>query len=387
MGLVGGHGRLGVVFVHGFNSSAAMWEPFTSLIGQDEDLDFVRPLPFSYDTRLWQPNPLRRVPDFDTVADSLKEFLDTEARDFNRLMLVCHSQGGLIAQRCLARMLVEGRGQDLARIRRVALFACPNNGSQFALALRRRVLRRNPQERQLRPLDQQITDTQRTVLRDIVNAREVTDRTCPIPFSVYAGETDNIVTPAAARSVFPNAAVLPGDHSGIARPASRAHRSYSTLRRLILTAADTDPSNTSTATQPGSLPAALTARDSAISGTHVAPEPANAVSESLMVSAVTIETFPDSVSVVRVAERIPDMDDADFRRQVISLMRQALAPQAGFSPAFRAHPRDHLLEIVERCQSHRMRGAALAAFRDAVSVLRPDDSATAELRAMIRDPE
>ncbi len=387
MGSVGGYGgRLGVVFVHGFNSSAAMWEPFTSLIDQDEELEFVRPLTFSYDTRLWQPSPLRGVPDFDTVADSLKEFLDTEAGGFDRLLLVCHSQGGLIAQRCLARMLVEGRGPDLGRIRRVVLFACPNNGSQFALALRRGVLRRNPQERQLRPLDQQIADTQRTVLRDIVNAREVTTRTCPIPFSVYAGETDNIVPPASARSVFPSAAVLPGDHSGIVRPASRAHRSYATLRRLILAAADTDPS-TSTAMQPTLLPDAVTAHDSAMSSTRVAPEPADALSDNSIVSAVTLETFPESVSVVRVAERIPDMDDADFRRQVISLMRQSLAPQAGFSPAFRAHPRDHLLEIVERCQSHRMRGAALAAFRDAVSVLRPDDSATAELRAMIRDPE
>lgn len=380
MGSAGGHGRLGVVFVHGFNSSAQMWEPFESLIGQDEDLDFVGPLPFSYDTRLWQPHPLRGIPEFDTVADSLKEFLDTEAGEFDRLMLVCHSQGGLIVQRCLARMLVEGRGKDLARIRRVVLFACPNNGSQFALALRRGLLRRNPQEHQLRPLDQQITDTQRIVLRDIVNAGEVTARTCPIPFSVYAGETDNIVTPASAGSVFPGAAALPGDHSGIARPDSRAHRSYSTLRRLIFTAMETDPSDT----DPSDT-------DSAMSSTRGASEPSDVVPESpvvsAVVSAVTIETFPDSVAVVRVAERVPDMDDADFRRQVISLMRQALAPQAGFSPAFRAHPRDHLLEIVERCQSHRMRGAALAAFRDAVSVLRPDDSATAELREMIRDPE
>jgi hypothetical protein len=357
------------------------------LIDQDEELDFVRSLPFSYDTRLWQPSPVRGVPDFDTVADSLKEFLDTEAGGFDGLLLVCHSQGGLIAQRCLARMLVEGRGPDLVRIRRVVLFACPNNGSQFALTLRRGVLRRNPQERQLRPLDQQIADTQRTVLRDIVNAREITARTCPIPFSVYAGETDNIVPPASARGVFPSAAVLPGDHSSIVRPSSREHRSYATLRRLILVPADTDLSDTSTATQSALLPGALTARDSAMPGTCTAPEPADTLSESSIVSAVTLEGFPDSVSVVRVAERIVDMDDVDFRRQVIGLMRQSLAPQAGFSPAFRAHPRDHLLEIVERCQSHRMRGAALAAFRDAVSVLRPDDSATAELRAMIRDPE
>ncbi|MEU9713951.1 hypothetical protein [Streptomyces sp. NPDC047976] len=31
-----------------------------------------------------------------------------------------------------------------------------------------------------------------------------------------------------------DAAVLPGDHSSIARPTSREHRTYTTLRRLIL---------------------------------------------------------------------------------------------------------------------------------------------------------
>ncbi|MFB8128623.1 esterase/lipase family protein, partial [Streptomyces mirabilis] len=232
--------RLGVVFVHGFKSQPAIWNAFQSLIADDADLNFVQPLPFSYATRLWQPHPLRRLPTFDTIADSLKEFLDTEAEDFGHLMLVGHSQGGLIVQRCLARMLAEGRGQDLARIRHVVLFACPNNGSQLALTLRRGLLGAHPQERQLRPLDEQITDTQRTILWDVVLAREVTERSCPIAFSVYAAESDNIVTPPSARSVFPKAAVLPGDHFSIVQPRSREHRSYTTLKRLIL-AVDKDP--------------------------------------------------------------------------------------------------------------------------------------------------
>lgn len=232
---------MGVVFVHGFRSSEDMWEPFTSLMAQDADLESIDALPFSYATRLWQPDPRRGIPSFDTVADSLKEFLDTEAESFRRLVLVGHSQGGLVIQRCLARMLAEGRGVDLARILRIVLFACPNNGSQFAMTLRRRFLGGNVQERQLRPLDEQITDTQRIVMRDVVHAAQVGERTCPIPFSVYAGESDNIVTPPSARSVFPNAGVLPGGHSSIVRPTSRKHRSYTTLRRLLLDAAGSDP--------------------------------------------------------------------------------------------------------------------------------------------------
>ena len=87
-----GHGRLGVVFVHGFNSSAEMWEPFTSLIGQDENLDFVRALHFSYDTRLWQLSPLREVPEFDTVAEERSKKLVEAHERFSSLMGTGHFQ-------------------------------------------------------------------------------------------------------------------------------------------------------------------------------------------------------------------------------------------------------------------------------------------------------
>ncbi|MGP3737492.1 alpha/beta fold hydrolase (plasmid) [Streptomyces sp. GDS52] len=232
---------LGLIFVHGFKSSPAMWDDFANLLAADTGLADVTQMRFQYATRLVEPGPLRRIPTFDTVADSLKEFVSTEAEGIPRLVLVAHSQGGLVVQRFLVRMLAEGRGRQLERIRRVVLFACPNNGSQLGLALRRWTLRSNPQERQLRPLDEQITDTQRAVLRDIVNATKTTERTCPIPFSVYAGETDNVVTPASARSVFPDAGALPGDHFTIVRPDSIRHRSYTTLRRLLLDAADASP--------------------------------------------------------------------------------------------------------------------------------------------------
>lgn len=234
--------RLGVVLVHGFRSSPAMWDDLTHLITEDEGLDFVETLPFGYATGFGRISPARALPTFDLVADSLKEYMDTEGEAFPRLMFVAHSQGGLIVQRYLVRMLAEGRGHDLARIGRVVLLACPNNGSEFLMSLRRNFLGlRHPQERQLRPLNDKITETQRTVLRAIVNATEVTAGTCPIRFDVYAGETDNIVPEASAQSAFPKVAALPGGHSSIARPTSRRHRTYTTLRRLILETSDSDP--------------------------------------------------------------------------------------------------------------------------------------------------
>jgi pimeloyl-ACP methyl ester carboxylesterase len=207
-------------------------------------------------------HPLRVYPGVDTAADSLKEYLATEAGDFGSLLLVSHSQGGLIVQRCLARMLGDGRGRELARIRRVVMLACPNNGSELLLSLRRGVFGSgHPQESQLQPLNEQVTRTLRTVLRDVVNAPGITERTCPIPFSVYAGESDGVVTPASAQSVFPEAAALPGDHSGILKAATADHRTFTTLRRLLLAARATGRPADGSASSPFTAPAVRRERD------------------------------------------------------------------------------------------------------------------------------
>ncbi|WP_128643489.1 esterase/lipase family protein [Streptomyces sp. SS] len=221
--------------IHGLNSAPKVWKPLQRLLAEDEQLSFVQPLPFGYATGVGRLHPLRVIPSIDTIADSLKEFIATEAEQFDRLMLVTHSQGGLVAQRHLARMLSDGEGHTLARIRRIVMLACPNNGSELLLSLRRGMLgRRHPQERDLRPLNDQVTATLRTVLRDVVHADHVSDRTCPIEFSVYAGESDRVVPASSAQSVFPTSAALPGDHSTILKADSDRHRTFTTLRRLIL---------------------------------------------------------------------------------------------------------------------------------------------------------
>lgn len=239
---------LGVVFVHGVRSSALAWDAFAGVMANDEELlrMVAEPVPrFGYSTGAWRSTfkPLTVIPSVSTAADSLKEYLITEASGFDRLVLVGHSQGGLVIQRCLVRMLSEGRGLELARIARVVLLATPNTGSELLLTLRRALVPGNSQERGLRPFDELVSDTLRVIVRDIVNAPEVpTQRSCRIPFSVYAGEADAVVTRASAQATFPEAAVLPGNHFTIAKPDSSAHRTYTTVRRLLLEAAAEGPS-------------------------------------------------------------------------------------------------------------------------------------------------
>ncbi|MFD5895646.1 MULTISPECIES: alpha/beta fold hydrolase [unclassified Streptomyces] len=233
--------EVGAVLVHGLFSSPRTWSPFETLIAQDRDLAHIDTLPFGYVSPVASFSPLRRIPSFDDVADSLGGFLEVEGGGYERLVLVSHSQGGLVVQRYLARMLHEGRGTELARISRVVMFACPNSGSELALTLRRALWRRrHAQERQLRPIHAAVTEAQRTVLSRVVHARSVTANSCPLPVTAFAGESDGIVTPASARSLFPDTGILPGDHFGIIRPDSPGHRSYTALKRLLLTPTDSD---------------------------------------------------------------------------------------------------------------------------------------------------
>jgi internalin A len=229
--------RLAVVFVHGLFSSTDVWSSFAELIRADSDLSMLTLLRFPYSSPVARVKPTRRIPNFNDISDSLGTYLDVEAAGYDGLILVSHSQGGLIVQRYLARMLSDGRGHDLARILRIVLFACPNSGAQFALLLRKAMgWWRHPQERELRPINESITETQRTVINRIIYARENTTNTCRITLFSYAGESDNIVTPASAKSVFPGTGVIPGDHSSIIRPDSHTHRSYTTLKSNLLAA-------------------------------------------------------------------------------------------------------------------------------------------------------
>jgi len=191
-----------VVFIHGLFSSAGVWEPFDRLIEADQELAQFQVLHFEYSSPRFNWNPLRRIPDYDVLADSLRTYLEIEAGDRTHIVLVSHSQGGLIIQRFLARMISNGRGHELSRIRRVVMFACPNSGSQiFIIARRRAMIWRHVQEQELRPINSAVTDAQQIVLSRIVHAQRVGPDECPIPIVAFAGEMDNIVTPASARGV------------------------------------------------------------------------------------------------------------------------------------------------------------------------------------------
>ena len=226
-----------VVFVHGLFSSSRTWDPLIGLLESTNTVSEAYDLiPFEYESPKWNINPARRIPNFSLIATTLKTFLDTTCGDYRAIVLIAHSQGGLVVQRYLTQMLDDGRGRELARISRVILLACPNNGSEFAWILRRAVgwFWHHPQEHELRPYADSVADTHHRVINRIVYANSISSDSCPITFRVYAGQSDNIVTPASARSTFPEYGALPGDHNSILHANSMKHGTYAALKTNLL---------------------------------------------------------------------------------------------------------------------------------------------------------
>ena len=226
-----------LVTIHGFWSSPTTWERLNAIWSADEQLRGLRIHPFGYPSpkkpRL--PFSTTRVPDYDDIAQTLATEYTVQLVEATDIAFVTHSQGGLILQRFLVWMLHQGRGRELKRIRTIVMLACPNGGSEYLRSVRH-VLRfgQHAQAGNLEVLDKQVAGVGRTVLQRIVNATGVDDHQCRIPFHVYAGNSDKVVTAASAKGAFPGASVLAGNHFSILDPAAPGNRTAETVKYHLL---------------------------------------------------------------------------------------------------------------------------------------------------------
>lgn len=225
-----------IVFVHGLFSSGDVWDRFITLLQGDETLGGVDCIRYEYSSPRLLFSIRKRIPSFDDLADRFRTFIEASCDAGRPMIIVTHSQGGLIVQRFLARSLDSELKYILPKIKLIVMFSCPNSGSDILLSMRKMlVIWRHSQEKELRPLNRLVTETRRTVLRKIINARPNDPTACRIPIYFYAGDTDNVVTSVSAFDVFPieNTGVVQGDHSSIIQPGSADDESYKVLTRRI----------------------------------------------------------------------------------------------------------------------------------------------------------
>jgi pimeloyl-ACP methyl ester carboxylesterase len=228
----------GAIFVHGLFSGPEVWDPLISLL--QSDTSFSRAFQFerfSYSSPKFEFRPWQRIPTIHEAALQLTTWLrdNDQLRGIPRIVLVGHSQGGLIIQQSMSEMLSDGQIEALRRVRAVILLATPNTGSELLLSLRRILGRiwRHAQERQLRPYDEQIEKMRRVVFERAVLPTVPSETVCPIRFFVYAGETDGVVPPRSALWMFPRAGILPGNHSTILVPTDTKDMRFQAVRSAL----------------------------------------------------------------------------------------------------------------------------------------------------------
>jgi hypothetical protein len=263
-----------LVTIHGFWSSPATWGRLDAIWCADEDLYGLQIHPFGYPSpkKPHLPFSATRVPDYDDIAQTLATEYTVALAGANDIAIVTHSQGGLVLQRFLSWMVNQGRARELARIRTIIMLACPNGGSEYLRSIRHILgFGRHAQASNLTVLNRQVADTQRTVLERIVNATGVDEHQCRIPFHVYAGSSDKIVTAASAQGAFPRASTLAGNHSSILDPAFPGNRTAETVKHHLITDLSASPPQLTRQVPPGSDARSDSASASLASESRVLP--------------------------------------------------------------------------------------------------------------------
>ena len=226
------------VFVHGFGSSSECWSPLLKLLNQDPRIrDRFDLACYDYPTKWFSFQPLRKIPALHEIGQGLGTFLNQrQFAAYPDLMLVGHSQGGLVIQSWLTSKLQEGEGEALDRVRQAIFIATPNRGSQLFSGLRKFVSRFNfnPQERCLRVLDPEIDQMMGVVSKRLVGAEARGPNSWPVPMLAFWGLQDNVVQQASARGPFETADPLDGDHFTVIQPENQLDGRYTAIAEALL---------------------------------------------------------------------------------------------------------------------------------------------------------
>ncbi len=226
-----------VLFIHGFGSSAKCWNPFLKLLREDARITERYELEcWDYPTKWIEVNVLGRIPRLEEIARALDNKLDSPSYHDRDVTLVGHSQGGLVIQAYLARVLERSEGPKLRHLRQVIFLATPCAGSKTAMSLRLLFSSffENPQEITLRVLNPDIADIREVVRERVVSATEESAKQWRVPIHAFCGLQDNIVPEASARGVFDSVKSVPGTHFSILQPKDTADDRYQEFVEVLL---------------------------------------------------------------------------------------------------------------------------------------------------------
>lgn len=130
--------------MHGLGGSEETWGEFPKLIKNDEAFTGYEVEIYEYPTSLIRAKsivekfskllswiiPQSKLPTIQEIAEGLRSELRIRYAEYQEIYLVTHSMGGLVARKYLIDFLKDDPSQ--LRIKKLLLYAVPNNGSDWA---------------------------------------------------------------------------------------------------------------------------------------------------------------------------------------------------------------------------------------------------------------
>ncbi len=116
-----------VLFIHGFTGTAKdTWKKWLLAINSDDTLREYRADTYSYQTAIFELPVGIRLPSIDELALGLLTEIDSRHLKSRRIVLVCHSMGGLVARKFLLSLAQQGLATERYSL---LMFGTPNSGA------------------------------------------------------------------------------------------------------------------------------------------------------------------------------------------------------------------------------------------------------------------
>ncbi|HKQ09274.1 MAG TPA: tetratricopeptide repeat-containing protein [Blastocatellia bacterium] len=227
-----------VIFAHGFTGGGvSTWDGFEPLLETDEQLGGHDFFFWTYPTELklryaitkyfWEDDP-----NIETIGKGLRTLLNTYANDYERIILVGHSMGGLVIQGFILEELVNRARTHLDRITEVILYGTPSGGLKKAGwggFLKNQIADMDdlgPFIQKLRNGWTQLVDDQRSDPKRLAQFR----------LTLVAGMKDQFVPQESSLDPFPfdEHELAPGNHVEVVKPVVVGDFPFRILKKRLL---------------------------------------------------------------------------------------------------------------------------------------------------------
>ena len=115
-----------ILFIHGFMGGAGTWGDFETLLTSDKKISEKYTIGF-----LEYPTGVLKDPKIQRLSESLGTILNHEYADYDDIVLICHSMGGLVVKKYLVEE-IKARAKSPLRIKKVLFYDTPHNGADIA---------------------------------------------------------------------------------------------------------------------------------------------------------------------------------------------------------------------------------------------------------------